>query len=138
MLDFLKELVESVPDPSAGGTIEMEGGKPKAEGSGGGAGGAEGSKRKRRRKEGEGGSGRVRKRKGDEVEVGKEEAGEEAGEEGGEAKSEMNNKSEPEENDEIPRVERETRAVSVDMRGPGPGVEEEEWQDADDMPYMPR
>jgi len=61
MLDFLKEIVESVPDPSAGGTIDLEAenaeaaaakrkrGKGKKNGDGEGGGGG----RKRRKKKGE-------------------------------------------------------------------------------------
>ncbi|TFK66079.1 histone-fold-containing protein [Pluteus cervinus] len=60
MLDFLKEIVQAVPDPSAGGTIDLdaenEGGKKrrsraKRANTGGGA--AEGTTKKRRKKKGD-------------------------------------------------------------------------------------
>ncbi|KAH8109070.1 histone-fold-containing protein [Phellopilus nigrolimitatus] len=47
MLDFLKEIVSAVPDPSAGGTIDVEAGKSEAKRKRAGAAGAP---RRRRRK----------------------------------------------------------------------------------------
>ena len=65
MFDFLKEIVESVPDPSAGGTIDLEAenaeavaakrkrGKAKKNGDAEGGGGGGGGGRKKRKKKGE-------------------------------------------------------------------------------------
>ncbi|KAJ7119514.1 histone-fold-containing protein [Mycena epipterygia] len=62
MLDFLKEIVEAVPDPSNGGTIDLEGengekkkrGKGKrTAGNGNGTGNGEPTTRKRKKKKGE-------------------------------------------------------------------------------------
>ncbi|KII84751.1 hypothetical protein PLICRDRAFT_45559 [Plicaturopsis crispa FD-325 SS-3] len=59
MLDFLKEIVQAVPDPSAGGTIDLEGegadgkkkrGKGKKNGGAGAADGAPPRKRSRKKK----------------------------------------------------------------------------------------
>ncbi|KAF8631652.1 hypothetical protein AX17_005054 [Amanita inopinata Kibby_2008] len=59
MLDFLKEIVEGIPDPSAGGTIDLEGeaaegkkkrGKGKKAGPASGESGAPPAKRRRRKK----------------------------------------------------------------------------------------
>lgn len=62
MFDFLKEIVESVPDPSAGGTIDLDadrggegakrkrGGKTKKNGAASGATSSEAPKRRRKRK----------------------------------------------------------------------------------------
>ena len=69
MLDFLKEIVESVPDPSAGGTIDLE------------AEAAENSKRKRNKAKRNGtapAAGEQKKRRKRKVDVDADGAGEEA------------------------------------------------------------
>lgn len=112
MLDFLKEIVESVPDPSAGGTIDLE------------AENAEASKRKRGKgkknggvEEG-GGAAAPRKRR-------KKKTEEEA-----EMKSEADDDDDDEEDDKP--------VASAGASGSGwktkPG--EEAWRG--DAPYMPR
>jgi len=112
MLDFLKEIVESVPDPSAGGTIDLE------------AEAAEGSKRKRgkAKKNGAPTSGepkRRRKRKGD---IDADGAGEEVG---GGAKSEPEGDTAMDEDDDRDGcVEPNIRDQDADWR--------------EDSPYVPR
>jgi hypothetical protein len=91
MLDFLKEIVQGVPDPSAGGTIDLEnageaeGGKKRrghGKGKRNGAAGAEG---------GEAAPKRRRKKKGEVVE----------------AAADMDTKSEPEEHPGAPMEQEE-------------------------------
>ncbi|KAI9463880.1 histone-fold-containing protein [Boletus coccyginus] len=112
MLDFLKEIVESVPDPSAGGTIDLE------------AEAAEGSKRKRgkAKKNGAPTSGepkRRRKRKGD------TDADGAGGEVGGGAKSEPEGDTAMDEDDDRDGcVEPNNRDQDADWR--------------EDSPYVPR
>ncbi|KAH9840805.1 histone-fold-containing protein [Rhodofomes roseus] len=86
VLDFLKEIVEAVPDPSAGGTIDLdadtnESGRKRRGGKGKRAAVAEGEEpaapRRRRKKgeakeEGEGGQGKRRAKKKEKVEKEKE------------------------------------------------------------------
>jgi len=117
MLDFLKEIVESVPDPSAGGTIDLE------------AEAAEGSKRKRGKSKKNGApaaSGEPKKRRSKKkVDVDMDEPGEEVG---------AGAKSEPEGD----------TAMEEDEDGKDGGAESSHrdqdagWQDDEDTPYVPR
>jgi hypothetical protein len=117
MLDFLKEIVESVPDPSAGGTIDLE------------AEAAEGSKRKRgkAKKNGtvptSGGQKKRRKRKGD-ADADADGAGEEVG---GGVKSEPEGDTAMEEDDD------KDGCVESSHRD-----QEADWRDDEDSPYVPR
>ncbi|KAG8215754.1 hypothetical protein J3R82DRAFT_7653 [Butyriboletus roseoflavus] len=115
MLDFLKEIVESVPDPSAGGTIDLE------------AEAAEGSKRKRGKgkKTGppatSGEQKKRRKRKGDaDVNGGGEEVG-------GGSKSEPEGDTAMDEDDD-----KDGYAESSHRDQDG------DWRDDEDSPYVPR
>ncbi|KAH7886613.1 histone-fold-containing protein [Phlebopus sp. FC_14] len=120
MLDFLKEIVESVPDPSAGGTIDLEADAP------------EGSKRKRGKGKKNidgapsttGEPKRRRKKKANpEAEVPVEEAGG-----GGGARSEGEGDAGMDED-----MERETYGNSSNQDQDG------RWrEDDDDAPYVPR
>ncbi|KAG9312535.1 histone-fold-containing protein [Chiua virens] len=113
MLDFLKEIVESVPDPSAGGTIDLE------------AEAAEGSKRKRGKAKKNGApaaSGEPKRRRKKKVDVDEEGAGEEVV---GSAKSEPEGDTVMDE-DEDGYVESSHRDQDAD------------WRDDEDSPYIPR
>ncbi|KAK0200375.1 histone-fold-containing protein [Desarmillaria ectypa] len=116
MLDFLKEIVEGVPDPSAGGTIDMdvelaEGGKrkrgkAKKEGTAAKDGGSEGAPTKRRRK-----------KKGEEQVKEQEEVKDVV----------MEPEQEPEQEEQDEREEQTTNGHGND----------DDW-DGDDKPFMPR
>ncbi|KAF8553068.1 histone-fold-containing protein [Imleria badia] len=114
MLDFLKEIVESVPDPSAGGTIDLE------------AEAAEGSKRKRGKAKKNGTAPtageqpkRRRKRK---VDADADGAGEEGG---GGVKSEPEGEAAMDEDDD-----RDAEPSHRDQ--------DTDWRDDEDAPYVPR
>lgn len=121
MLDFLKEIVEGVPDPSAGGTIDMdvepaEGGKrkrgkAKKEGAAAKDGNAEGAPTKRRRK----------KKGEEELAVVKEQ----------EEVKDVVMEPEPE-----PEPEQEEQDEGEDQAMNGHG-NDDDW-DGDDRPFMPR
>lgn len=113
MLDFLKEIVESVPDPSAGGTIDLE------------AEAAEGSKRKRGKSKKNGAlaaSGEPKKRRKKKADVDMDGPGEEAG---------AGAKSEPE--GDTAMEEDEDGHVESSHRDQDAG-----WRDDEDAPYVPR
>ncbi|KIJ19694.1 hypothetical protein PAXINDRAFT_161189 [Paxillus involutus ATCC 200175] len=117
MLDFLKEIVESVPDPSAGGTIDLE------------AEAAEGPKRKRGKAKKNGAPAppgepkRRRKRKGraDADGVGEEVTG------GAKSEAEAEAEAAMDEDDE-----RDGGAESSNRDQDG------DWRDDEDAPYVPR
>ncbi|KAH0835622.1 histone-fold-containing protein [Lanmaoa asiatica] len=115
MLDFLKEIVESVPDPSAGGTIDLE------------AEAAEGSKRKRGKAKKNGApttSGEQKKRRKRKVDADANGGGEEGG---GCAKSEPEGDTAMDEEDDRDNyVESSHRDQDAD------------WRDDEDLPYVPR
>ncbi|PBK62614.1 histone-fold-containing protein [Armillaria solidipes] len=123
MLDFLKEIVEGVPDPSAGGTIDMdvepaEGGKrkrgkAKKEGAAAKDGNADGAPTKRRRK----------KKGEEEVAVVKEQ------EEVKDVVMEPEPEPEPE-----PEQDEQDEGEDQTMNGHG---NDDDW-DGDDKPFMPR
>ena len=121
MLDFLKEIVETVPDPSAGGTIDLEsenvdGKKKRGKGKRVGAGAAAGEPSTKRR----------RKKKGDvETEV------EGTGEGDAEMKSEHDGDAAMHEDSAIQRE----RNGSPGYRPRSPS-ENGDWQE--DKPFMPR
>ncbi|KIJ67196.1 hypothetical protein HYDPIDRAFT_127037 [Hydnomerulius pinastri MD-312] len=113
MLDFLKEIVESVPDPSAGGTIDLE------------ADAAEGSKRKRGKAKKNGAPtapGEPKRRRKKKVNADAEAAGDEAG-----GKSEAEADAVMDEDDE-----RDGYAESSNRDQDG------DWRDDEDTPYVPR
>ncbi|KAH7910794.1 histone-fold-containing protein [Hygrophoropsis aurantiaca] len=114
MLDFLKEIVEAVPDPSAGGTIDLEAEaaeaakKKKSKGKRNGAGAGEGKKRRRKK-----------------ADMDPEEAADDAG---------MEAKSEPE--DEAAMDDDDD-----DRSGPGESSRRykgDDWRETDDKPFVPR
>ncbi|KAH7923222.1 histone-fold-containing protein [Leucogyrophana mollusca] len=112
MLDFLKEIVESVPDPSAGGTIDLE------------AEAAEAAKRKKSKGKKNGapvGDGKKRRRK--KTDADPEDAPEEAG---GEAKSEPEDEGAMDEDDDRGSGESSRRYKGDD------------WRETDDKPFVPR
>ena len=110
MLDFLKEIVEPVPDPSAGGTIDLE--AENAE--------AAAAKRKRGKAkksgDGEGGGKKRRKKKGEE-----ETAAEAEADEG--------------EDDGMDEDERPSMSAASGSSGWKTRPREEAWRD--DAPYVP-
>lgn len=112
MLDFLKEIVESVPDPSAGGTIDLE------------AEAAEGSKRKRGKAKKNGaahtGEPKRRRKKKNDVDADADGAVEEVG---GGAKSE---------------VEGDTAMDEDDERDGYVESSHRDQEDDEDSPYVPR
>jgi hypothetical protein len=120
-LDFLKEIVETVPDPSAGGTIDIESEN------------AEAVKKKRGKGKKAGASGepstkRRRKKQGAEVEAEVEGDGEGDGE----------TKSEPDHDGDV-AMHQETsqrgRNGKAGYRPRSPGSDEEDWPE--DRPFMP-
>jgi len=115
MLDFLKEIVESVPDPSAGGTIDLE------------AEAAEGSKRKRGKAKKNGTaatSGEPKRRRKRKAAVDADETGEEVG---------AGAKSEPEGDTAMEEEEDRDGCVESSHRD-----QEADWRDDEDTPYVPR
>lgn len=115
MLDFLKEIVESVPDPSAGGTIDLE------------AEAAEGSKRKRGKGKKNGASapsGEQKKRRKKKGDIDADGGGEEAG--GG-------TKSEPEGDTAMDEEDDRDGYVESSHRD-----QDGDWRDDEDSPYIPR
>lgn len=115
MLDFLKEIVESVPDPSAGGTIDLE------------AEAMEGSKRKRGKAKKNGApatSGEQKKRRKRKADTDADGGGEEGG---GGAKSEPEGDTAMDEDDE-----RDGYAE------PSHRDQDGDWRDDEDSPYVPR
>ncbi|KIM64392.1 hypothetical protein SCLCIDRAFT_1213224 [Scleroderma citrinum Foug A] len=126
MFDFLKEIVEAVPDPSAGGTIDLD-----AEAAGG-----EGAKKKRASKARKNGAAaasgtssgepkRRRKRKGTNAEA--PEGG--ATEQGGGTEAEGDAVMDEDEDRE--------GGESLSNRHRG-GGQDGDWQDDEDTPYVPR
>ncbi|KAF8127852.1 histone-fold-containing protein [Boletus edulis] len=120
MLDFLKEIVESVPDPSAGGTIDLE------------AEAAEGSKRKRGKTKKNGTapttSGEQKKRRKRKVDVDADVDANGAGEEAvGGGKSEQEGDTAMDEDDD-----RDGYAE------PSHRDQDADWRDDEDSPYVPR
>jgi len=120
MLDFLKEIVESVPDPSAGGTIDLE------------AEAAEGSKRKRGKSKKNGAPGTSgepkRRRKRKVVDADADGAGESEVGGGGGAKSEPEGDAVMDEDDE-----RDGGAESSHR-----DQQDADWRNDEDSPYVPR
>ena len=118
-LDFLKEIVEAVPDPSAGGTIDLESEN------------AEAAKKKRGKGKKAGGSGEppTKRRRKKQGQVGVEAEGE------GEGDGEM--KSEPEHDGDVAMrdLQRE-RNGKAGYRPRSPGSEDENW--SEDKPFIPR
>jgi len=120
MFDFLKEIVETVPDPSAGGTIDLE-----AEAAGG-----EGAKKKRGGKAKKNGAApgtsgepkRRRKRKGTNTEA--PEGGTEQGATEAEGDAAMD--------------EDEDREGGESLSNRYRSGHDGDWQDDDDTPYVPR
>ncbi|KAG6334815.1 hypothetical protein ID866_4267 [Astraeus odoratus] len=120
MFDFLKEIVESVPDPSAGGTIDLE------------AEGGEGAKRKRSGKAKKNGAApgtstgepkRRRKRKGADADTDAAEGADQTGN-----RSEVEGDAPMDEDDD-----REGGEPSRHRRDYG-----HDWEDNEDTPYVPR
>lgn len=115
MLDFLKEIVESVPDPSAGGTIDLE------------AEAAEGSKRKRgktKKNGAPGTSGEPKKRRKKKTDGDADGAGEEGA---------AGAKSEPEADAAMDEDDDKDGHVEPSHRD-----QEADWRDDEDLPYIPR
>jgi len=131
MLDFLKEIVQAVPDPSAGGTIDFESELAEAK-----------KKRARGKKNGDVGEPTKRKRK---KKVASEESADGNGEEGN---AEQEGRSEPEDvRMEDDDDEDDGGGVASGSRGGGyhkaryrPARDEpdEDWRDDEDKPYIPR
>jgi hypothetical protein len=121
-LDFLKEIVESVPDPSAGGTIDLESES------------AEAAKKKRGKGKKAGASGEppAKRRRKKQGAVATEAEG--SGEGDGEVKSE------PERDGDVAMHENEgirrERNGKAGYRPRSPGSENENW--SEDKPFMPR
>lgn len=121
-LDFLKEIVETVPDPSAGGTIDIGSENPEA------------TKKKRGKGKKAGASGepstKRRRKKQGAAEV---EAGAEDGEGDGETKSE------PDHDGDVAMYQetgQQGRNGKAGYRPRSPGSDEEDWPE--DRPFMPR